>query len=63
MGEKSGLSDSFSETLSAVGMTHVVVASGAHLGILIGFAKNYLVKFPNLLAFSFRSSLCRHVCF
>lgn len=52
MGEKSGLSDSFSETLSAVGMTHVVVASGAHLGILIGFAKKLfgkISKFAGLL--------------
>jgi len=37
VGEKSGLSEEFSEQLRAVGMTHVVVASGAHLGILIGF--------------------------
>lgn len=52
MGEKSGLSDSFSETLSAVGMTHVVVASGAHLGILVGFAKKLfgrISKFAGLL--------------
>lgn len=34
MGMKTGLSESFSEALRAVGMTHVVVASGAHLSIL-----------------------------
>jgi len=36
VGDKSGLSEEFSEQLRAVGMTHVVVASGAHLGILVG---------------------------
>ncbi len=39
MGDKSGLSDKFSEQLRAVGMTHVVVASGAHLGILMSATK------------------------
>lgn len=45
VGMKSGLSDSFSDALSAVGMTHVVVASGAHLGILISAAKKIFGKF------------------
>lgn len=52
VGMKSGLSDSFSDALSTVGMTHVVVASGAHLGILIGAAKKIfgkLSKFAGLL--------------
>lgn len=52
VGMKSGLSDSFSDALSAVGMTHVVVASGAHLGILVGAAKKLfgkLSKFSGLL--------------
>ncbi len=39
MGAKSGLPEDFAEALQAVGMTHVVVASGAHLAILIGAAK------------------------
>lgn len=39
MGMKTGLSEDFSEALRAVGMTHVVVASGAHLAILISAAK------------------------
>lgn len=51
MGMKSGLSEDFSEKLRAVGMTHVVVASGAHLVILIGVAKNCSVRFLNLLGF------------
>ena len=44
VGEKSGLSDEFSEQLRAVGMTHVVVASGAHLGILIGAVRKIFGK-------------------
>ena len=52
VGMKSGLSESFSDALSAVGMTHVVVASGAHLGILIGAAGKLfgkLSKFSGLM--------------
>lgn len=44
VGEKSGLSDHFSEQLRAVGMTHVVVASGAHLGILTGATRKLFGK-------------------
>lgn len=39
MGMKTGLDKDFSAALQAVGMTHVVVASGAHLAILTGAAK------------------------
>ncbi len=52
MGEKTGLSEEFSEALRAVGMTHVVVASGAHLAILTGAAKKIfgkISKFASLL--------------
>lgn len=45
MGQKSGLSSEFAETLQLVGMTHVVVASGAHLGILVSAAKKIFGKF------------------
>lgn len=44
VGEKAGLSDEFSEQLRNVGMTHVVVASGAHLGILIGAVRKIFGK-------------------
>lgn len=44
MGMKSGLSEDFSEALRTVGMTHVVVASGAHLAILTGAAKRLFGK-------------------
>lgn len=52
MGMKSGLSTDFSEALRAVGMTHVVVASGAHLAILTGAAKKLfgrISKFAGML--------------
>lgn len=45
MGMKSNLSDEFSEALRAVGMTHVVVASGAHLAILTEAARKIFGKF------------------
>lgn len=52
VGDKTGLSEDFSDALRAVGMTHVVVASGAHLGILIGLVKKLfgkISKFAGLL--------------
>lgn len=39
MGQKNGLSAEFSDQLRAVGMTHVVVASGAHLAIIVAAAR------------------------
>lgn len=44
MGMKTGLTKDFSTALQAVGMTHVVVASGAHLAILTGAAKKFFGK-------------------
>lgn len=59
MGLKSGLSETLLTALQIVGMTHVIVASGAHLGILVGAAKKFLAKFLNLLAYFSRSfSFC-----
>lgn len=52
VGLKSGLPDELSDTLWAVGMTHVIVASGAHLGILVSAARKLcgkLSKFSGLL--------------
>lgn len=52
MGQKNGLSEDFSEQLRAVGMTHVVVASGAHLAIIVTFVRKIfgkLSKFAELL--------------
>lgn len=44
MGQKNGLSEDFAEQLRAVGMTHVVVASGAHLAILVTAARKIFGK-------------------
>lgn len=52
LGYKAGLSDELSNTLQIVGMIHVVVASGSHLGILVGAARKLfgrLSKFASLL--------------
>lgn len=52
VGLKSGLPDTLAETLRTVGMTHVIVASGAHLGILVSAAKKIfgrLSKFAGVL--------------
>lgn len=52
MGIKSGLSESLTEALRVVGMTHVIVASGTHLGILVSAAKRLfgkISKFAGLL--------------
>lgn len=52
VGDKTGLSEDFSDALRAVGMTHVVVASGAHLGTIVGLIKKLfgkVSKFAGLL--------------
>lgn len=51
LGYKAGLSESLNETLRIVGMTHVVVASGSHLGILVHIVRKLfgrLSKFADL---------------
>ncbi len=44
LGMKSGLSEELSENLRTVGLTHIVVASGAHLSILVEIAKKIFGK-------------------
>ena len=44
LGEKNGLDAETTEILRAVGLTHLVVASGTHLGILVEFFKKYFGK-------------------
>ncbi len=44
MGMKTGIPDDLLESLQLVGMTHVVVASGAHLGILVNLSKKLFGK-------------------
>ncbi|MBQ1564241.1 ComEC/Rec2 family competence protein [Candidatus Saccharibacteria bacterium] len=43
-GEKSYMSDRLSEELKIAGLSHIVVASGFHLGILVSLAKNSFGK-------------------
>ena len=52
LGMKSGLPDKLSEDLRVVGLTHIVVASGAHLSILVEIARKIfgkLSRFSGLL--------------
>ena len=52
MGMKSGLPSELEESLRTVGLTHIVVASGAHLAILVGIARKVfgrLSRFAGLL--------------
>lgn len=52
MGLKTGLPETLLTALQIVGMTHVIVASGAHLGILTNAAKKFfgkISKFASLL--------------
>ena len=44
LGMKSGLPSSLSESLRTVGLTHIVVASGAHLAILVEVARKVFGK-------------------
>ena len=39
LGMKSGLPENLSENLRTIGLMHIVVASGAHLGILVGIVR------------------------
>lgn len=39
LGEKDGLSEQFKEYLQVAGLSHVVVASGAHLSIIVDFVR------------------------
>lgn len=50
VGQKTSLPDSLSDQLKAVGLTHAVVASGYNLTILVGFARNSLLRRSKYLA-------------
>ena len=52
LGQKSGVSQNLQDALRTVGLTHIIVASGTHLGILTGLAKKlgkHLSRFAALL--------------
>lgn len=44
LGQKGTMSPELSEKMRLVGLAHVIVASGFHLGIVVSFAKKYLGK-------------------
>lgn len=44
LGQKGTMSSELSEKMRLVGLAHVIVASGFHLGIVVSFAKKYLGK-------------------
>lgn len=50
VGQKSALPDDFAEQLKTVGLTHVVVASGYNLTILVRFARRLLARRSRYLA-------------
>lgn len=49
LGDKSELGDTLKETIAAVGLTHLVVASGAHLGIILRFVRKTFGKLTRLV--------------
>ena len=53
LGMKSGLPDDLSENLRIVGLVHIVVASGAHLSILVEIAKKIFGKISRFAALLF----------
>lgn len=55
LGMKSGLPDDLSENLRVVGLTHIVVASGAHLAILVEIAKKMFGKISRFAGVLFSS--------
>lgn len=51
LGQKSGVDKTFQDTLRIVGLTHIIVASGAHLSTLTGFAKKLFKKISRFASF------------
>lgn len=52
VGQKSALPDDLAEQLKTVGLTHIVVASGYNLTILVRFARRLLARRSRYLAFA-----------
>ena len=51
LGQKSGVDKTFQETLQLIGLTHIIVASGAHLSTLTGFARKLFGKVSRFASF------------
>ncbi len=57
LGMKGEIDSKIEETLRIVGLTHIVVASGTHLGIIVGFCRKIFGRFSRLAGFIF-ATLC-----
>lgn len=53
LGMKSNLPEELSENLRVVGLTHIVVASGAHLSILVEIARKFFGRISRFAGFLF----------
>lgn len=53
LGMKSGLPDDLNEKLRVVGLVHIVVASGAHLGILVGIVRKLFGNLSRMVELMF----------
>ena len=51
LGQKSGVDQKIQEALRTVGLTHIIVASGAHLGVLINLARKSFGKLSRFASF------------
>ena len=51
LGQKSGVDKTFQGTLQLIGLTHIIVASGAHLSTLTGFARKLFGKISRFASF------------
>ena len=57
LGQKSGVSQDLQDALRTVGLTHIIVASGTHLGILTSLAKKLGKRLSRFAAFLFSALL------
>lgn len=53
LGIRSGIDENFEDTLRIVGLTHIIVASGTHLSILVSFARKIFGNFSRFSGFFF----------
>lgn len=51
LGQRTGVDKSFQDSLRTVGLTHIIVASGAHLGILISIARKIFGRLSRFASF------------
>ena len=61
LGMKTGLPDELNENLRIVGLVHIVVASGAHLSILVEIARKVFGKFSRTFGLLFSSKCLNNI--